>query len=415
MDRINVLFRWSNNNHYTLSALIGLLDDKFDKKQFNIGTLEHITETPPLKQGTILAYSFMSPDSKKVFSEIGRFKSRYGSGLTVICGGPHASAEPETCLEAGADYVFTGEAEESLPDFLKGYMKSSKGPQERIIPPLPLGDFDSYPPFAYKRQFFGPIELRRGCANHCAFCQTPALYPKIRERSIEYVLKHAEYIRKAGRERVFFTISDALLYGARGCRVNTGKLEELLSGLKAMGMKTHLGNFPSEVSPDTLVSCPEAAGILAKYITNRKIIVGGQSGSEKVLRLMGRRHSVADISESVKILHSSGFGVIVDILLGIPGEKHEDRRRTLKLVKALAGKYSVKFNIHYFMPLPGSKLAGAAAEPVENSVKESIRRLIADGIAHGDFFSQLEYSLNNEQQEIRHRKCNESKEPRRRQ
>ena len=394
MNRLNVLFRWSNNNHYTLSALIGLLDDKLDPRKFSVGTLEHIPRPLTLGPKTVLAYSFMSPDSKKVFNEIRRFKSVHPE-LTIICGGPHATARPAECLDAGANFVFSGEAEESLPLFLKQFREDPLSIDEKVIQPLPIGDFDLYPPFAYKRKFFGPIELRRGCSNRCGFCQTPRLFPRIRERSVEYVLKYAKFIKKAGRERVFFTISDALLYGARGCSVNLPKLEELLKELKELGMKTHLGNFPSEISPAVLAGFPEAAALLKKYVTNRTIIVGGQSGSERVLKLMNRNHTVADVRESVRILHSNGFGAAVDILLGIPGERSSDRKLTLNLINELSGRYSAKFNLHYFMPLPGSAFEDRSPEPIENAVKESIRRLIADGIAHGDFFKQLAFTADN--------------------
>lgn len=392
MARQKVLFRWSNNNHYTLAALIGLIDDKLDADKFEVGTLEHLEDFNPKESPAMLGYSFMTPDSKKVFAEIRRFKRLYGSSLTVICGGPHASALPESCIEAGADFVFTGEAEESLPAFLKRHREDPSSIKDRVIAPAPLKDFNSYPPFAYKRKFFGPIELRRGCTNRCVFCQTPSLFRKVRERNAGYVMEYASYIKKAGRERVLFTISDALLYGADGRGVDLAAIEELLAGLKGMGMKPHLGNFPSEVSPDTLVSRPEAAALLAKYVANRKIVLGGQSGSNKVLKLMGRKHSAADTAESVRILHSAGFAVIVDILFGVPGEKREDRRLTLKLMETLSERYSAKFNVHYFMPLPGSPFAGMDPETVENPVKEAVRRLIKDGVARGDFFKQLDYA-----------------------
>jgi radical SAM superfamily enzyme YgiQ (UPF0313 family) len=158
-----------------------------------------------------------------------------------------------------------------------------------------------------------------------------------------------------------------------------------------MDMKVHLGSFPSEISPRSLAGHPEAAEMLKKYITNRKIIIGGQSASGRVLKLMKRNHTAEDIESSVKILKSSGFSAIVDIMFGIPGEKHEDRAETIEFINKLADKYNAKFNIHYFMPLPGTAFESASPEPIENAVKESVHRLIRDGIAHGDFFNQIRY------------------------
>lgn len=391
--KTEVLFRWSAFNHYTISALIGLLDRRLDARRFNVGTLEHLDGFHPREGRTVLGYSFTSPEWDKVSKEIREFKSRHGTGIFIICGGPHVTARPREALDAGADAVFTGEAEESLPRFLDGF--ASAGPGRcggGVIEPLPLGDFDDYPPFAYGRAFFGPIELRRGCLSRCSFCQTPRMFGEIRERSVEYVLKYSEYIRKAGRERVFFTISDALAYGSERGGVNLAKIEAMLAGLKSMGMKVHLGNFPSEISPRSLASRPEAVAVLGKYITNRKIIIGGQSASARVLGLMRRDHSAADVEDAVKILKSGGFAAIVDLMLGVPGERHEDREQTLEFARRLSDRYNTKSNFHYFMPLPGTPFDGSRPEPLEDSVLRSVRRMIRDGSARGDFFRQLEYS-----------------------
>ncbi|MFH1369196.1 MAG: B12-binding domain-containing radical SAM protein, partial [Elusimicrobiota bacterium] len=73
-------------------------------------------------------------------------------------------------------------------------------------------------------------------------------------------------------------------------------------------------------------------------------------------------------------------------------EKLKDRTQTIQFIDKLSLKYNAKFNIHYFMPLPGTPFEGLAPEPIENAVKESVHRLIRDGIAHGDFFHQLHYT-----------------------
>jgi hypothetical protein len=44
------------------------------------------------------------------------------------------------------------------------------------------------------------------------------------------------------------------------------------------------------------------------------------------------------------------------------------------------------------MPLPGSRFENLHPEPIEKSVRESIHRLMKNGIAHGDFSKQLQYA-----------------------
>ncbi|MBN1621732.1 MAG: TIGR04013 family B12-binding domain/radical SAM domain-containing protein [Endomicrobiales bacterium] len=394
--KINVFFRWSAYNHYTLSALIGLLDEKLDPNKFTVSTFENTRNITPGddEARNILAYSFTSIESGKVKEEIQFIRSVLGDKVIIVCGGPHTTAEPEEMLKAGADLSFIGESEESLPDFLNSFYETGNLPEKRVINPLPLASFDDYPPFAYKRGFFGPIELRRGCFGKCTFCQTSFIHPEIRERSIEYAKKYVRYMKDSGRDRVLFTLPDVLAYGSDNGGVNLENLEYFLSEVSGLGINILLGNFPSEVSPDKLAANPGAARILRKYVTNTKVVVGAQSASEKVLKIMRRKHNVEDIMKAVEILRDNGFKPIVDILFGVPGEKREDRMQTLELMKMLIGKFDARPSVHYFIPLPGTPLAHTLPEPVENDIKKEVQKMIYTGTAKGDFFTQMEFSRN---------------------
>ncbi|MCB4792869.1 MAG: TIGR04013 family B12-binding domain/radical SAM domain-containing protein [Elusimicrobia bacterium] len=394
--KLNIIFRWSNYNHYTLSALIGLVDEKLDPRKFYISTKESakdiINEVNSNKSINILCYSFMVTEFESVKNEIRELKNVLKDKIIIICGGSFTTAVPKAALGAGADIAFRGETEESFPDFLNKLYDSGKLPENRIIDPLPLKNFDDYPPFAYKRGFFGPIELRRGCLNRCTFCQTPQIFPKIRERSIEYAKHYNKYLIEAKRDRVSFIISDALSYGAKGGRVNLKYLEDFLSGIRKTKINIMYGNFPSEISSHSLALYPEAAGILRKYIQNRKIIIGAQSGSDNVLKIMKRKDTKKDVLESVKILSANGFIPIVDILFGVPEETKKDRIQTLEFMKSLLLLYkNIQFNLHYFIPLPGTVFANTAPEPIEDDIKEEIVKFVKIGVVLGDFFRQVEF------------------------
>lgn len=389
MKKINILFRWLDCNNYTLSALAGLVDDKFDPIKVRAGFFdspERLSGILNEKNTTqVLAYSFPSARADFVKAEIALLKSGFKDRVVIICGGPHATARPEEMVEAGADAVFCGEAEESLPLFLSQLHEDKSVLKNRIFPSITPAIFDSYPPFAYKRDFFAPIEIRRGCGNRCAFCQTPAIFPEVRERSLEYVKHYSGYIKSGKRKAVFFTLQDALMYGSRDGKVNLEWLKLFLQEISGLGMEINYGCFPSEISPKSLASAPEAAGMLKKYIKNTKVILGGQSGSERILKLMKRNHSVADIINSVKISGQAGFLPIVDIIIGFPGETYYDRLETINLMKFLYSIFKTQFNIHCFTPLPGTELENSIPEQIEDDIKEIIFKLFDDSIAHGDF------------------------------
>jgi hypothetical protein len=96
--KIRIIFRWSNYNHYSLSAIFGFLDAQLSSDKFELLTGEtlkdvytKINEFPGL---TVLCFSFTSSQSKSVISEIKTIKEHYKDKVVEITGGPHPSALP---------------------------------------------------------------------------------------------------------------------------------------------------------------------------------------------------------------------------------------------------------------------------------------------------------------------------------
>ena len=397
MNKIKVIFRWTKYNHYTLAAIFGFLDDRLDSSRFDIMTGEDLKDISDKVSASavkpcIVAYSFASTEFAELGKEMRELKRVHGKNILLICGGPHATALPESVLECGADVAFTGEAEESLPLFLEEFSKTLEAPQNRIIGPLPLKELDEYPPFSVKRKFFGPIELRRGCPNRCVFCQTPGIFSKVRERSVNFVKKYVQYMKDGKRKRVVFTIPDVLSYGLKGTKPDLSHIEHFLRQIAGLDMQVLFGSFPSEIFPGRLARYPEAAALMKKFVTNRNIIVGGQSGSDRVLEIMKRGHSVKDVEDSARILHEAGFAPIVDIMFGITGEKKADRQETLKLMKNLSRNVNTRFNVHYFMPLPGTPFYTSKPELIEDDIRNEVYSMMKYGKASGDFFSQMDFA-----------------------
>ncbi|KJJ84973.1 radical SAM domain-containing protein [Candidatus Omnitrophus magneticus] len=393
--KIKILFRWLKYNHYTISAIMGLLLERLPCEKFSIKIVETLKqifeETHDNTSISVLAYSFCSPEFKKVSSEIKNIKSIFKNKIIIICGGPHSTAMPEDIINSGADNCFIGESEESLISFLTT-LADANIPKEKIIFPIPLNNFDSYPPFAYQINFITPMEIQRGCLNFCGFCQTPRIFSGIKERSIEYIKRFAGYIKNNSRKEISFIISDALSYGMENKKVNLKKIEELFIALKDVGLKINFGSFPSEISPLTLIKCPESAILIKKHAQNTKILLGGQSGSNNVLKLMNRPHSAENTITSIKILQDAGFMPIVDILFGFPGETKEDRFETLNMIKIITKNHSARVNLHYFIPLPGTPFANKKPEILEDELKEELFLIIKNGYGRGDIFKQITFS-----------------------
>ncbi|MFX1415565.1 MAG: cobalamin-dependent protein, partial [Promethearchaeota archaeon] len=132
------------------------------------GFIRKATEKGPV----IVAHSVMSTQTNRVFHESKKTKAQFGDAVTLIGGGPHASARPSELLDAGFDHVVIGEGEKLVTDLL-WYLLNDKDPREidgvvsekRDSYPKPKGlprvELDEYPPFALDMNVLGPIEVTR--------------------------------------------------------------------------------------------------------------------------------------------------------------------------------------------------------------------------------------------------------------
>ncbi len=327
----------------------------------------------------IMLYSFATLQAPYVFHEVGCSKKC----PTFIAGGPHPSARPEETLRF-FDYVVIGEGEETLPELIKilqnrGDVSSVRGiafkDKDRIVftgkrEPVVL---DSYPPFG-SNGIRSTIEITRGCPFSCAYCQTPQLFGHIvRHRSIDEIVKYSKYLRD-----VRFTSPNAFAYGSDGRHPRIEKIEALLKKLPRKNI--FFGTFPSEVRPEFIND--RILELVSEHCANATLSMGGQSGSQRVLDMIHRGHTVDDIIAGVEKCLQHGFTPVVDFIFGLPGETEEDQLETLRLIQWLTGKGG-KVHSHYFMKLPGTGFENSNPAPLSAQVEKTMGKLALFGKTTG--------------------------------
>jgi len=124
-----------------------------------------------------------------------------------------------------------------------------------------------------------------------------------------------------------------------------------------------------------------------KYADNNNLIIGAQSGSERILELCHRGHAVEDVYRAVELTLKKGLKANVDFIFGLPGETEEDIRLTIKVMSDLV-KMGARIHAHTFMPLPQTPFAKAPAGRIDKSIQKMIRELIPKGIIYGDWKKQ---------------------------
>jgi len=365
----SLVFRAHTSSRYSLAALLGSIetDPRLEILRIfaPVDSVEKKLEEE-LEQGkVVLAHSVMSTQLDRVRSEIRNVKDRFGNRVVIVGGGPHASAKPKDLLDIGFDYVIIGEGESSFREFLwclvneknpvlvPGVIDSSSEwiPTPKLLNQVVL---DDYPPFAIGLNIVGPVEVTRGCPFHCKFCSTPFLTGGVvRHRevsSITYWLEKA--VEERGFERTWFLSPNALCYGGRGRRAEPEKLEKLLKEVtKRTGIEVFFGSFPSEVRPEFVT--PKLLEMFRDYVSNRTLQIGLQSGSDDMLEVANRHHTVEEGMNAISIAKDSGFIPHVDMIFGLPGETENDVDASLEICEELV-KMDAKIHAHVFMPLPGS-------------------------------------------------------------
>jgi B12-binding domain/radical SAM domain protein len=316
---------------------------------------------------TIIAHSVMSTQIDRVYKEVRELREQFGNEVTIIGGGAHASIRPKELIANGFDYVVIGEGEYVLPDLIWHLMNGSdplsipsvidRTVEEFPLPKdFPIVNLDKCPPFALGMNILGPIEVTRGCPFQCKFCSTPFLTGgRVRHRSVETITEWLKLaVEKSGFERTWFLSPNALCYGGHGRKAEPEKLEELLKTVtKIDGLdEIFFGSFPSEVRPE-FVTRP-ILEMLRSYVANDTVQIGLQSGSNRVLKLANRHHTVEQGMDAIRIALDTGFIPHVDMIFGLPGETKAELHDSVKLCYDLV-EMGVKTHGHVFMPLPGSE------------------------------------------------------------
>ena len=403
-----LLINYEKLNRNSFNALVGAIEtqESLDELPIYFARNEEELKTQTQKlvkrfRKIILAFSLMTSQIVKVERIISNLKKIGGSKVVLIAGGPHPTGDPVGTLKMGFDIVVRGEGEEVFLDLIEQILSKSDYSSLRGIAFLHNGkymlnslsrkiDINNYPPFAIKHNKFGPIEISRGCPWTCLYCQTPFLFgTKVRHRSVSNVCKWIKTMKKMSPIDIRFVSPNAFMYGSKdGKSENVEKIEELLKSVRqVLGSdgRIFFGTFPSEVRPESVTK--ETVELVTKYCDNDNLVIGAQSGSDRILQRICRGHGVNEVRQAVELTLDSGLKANVDFIFGLPNEKEEDMILTLNLVKELAS-IGARIHAHTFMPLPGTPFKNLPPGKIGPEFRREMERLISMGKLYGQWLTQ---------------------------
>ena len=291
---------------------------------------------------------------EKVYHEIGRVKKIYRKKKKpiMIVAGCVAQAENQEMLkrEPYIDIVIGPQSYHKINELLK---KSATNPKNEET------EFDTISKFEYFDKIKNKgnkvsafLTIQEGCDKFCHFCVVPFTRGPEYSRPLKKILNEAEFLIKNGAKEITLLGQNVNAYSyfenSKEYRISNliNELEKY-SELKRIRYTT---SHPRDMTDD-LIDC---------YLNNKKLMplvhLPIQSGSNKMLKLMNRKHTVEDylnIYERLKKINPK-IEFSSDFIISYPGETNDDFNDTLNLVKKIKFINSYSF---IFSPRPGTKAA----------------------------------------------------------
>jgi len=396
-----LFFKYSKFTKYSIAALIGSIEtNKFlQDLEIKIGVLDDFFKINTNNFNKIfIAISILSTQLGKIKDEVIKIRERFHDNIIIIGGGPHATAKPRLTIKLGFDYLVIGEGEQIFPTLLEYCIKENEidtlngicFKKNGVIiynKPIDFIDLNKYPPFSVKYRVFSPIEISRGCeAGNCAYCMVPRMYgKKMRHRGVDIIKNTINLALKKGYNKVWFTSPNSFAYGSNdGKTPNVPKIINLLKTIKKCDeqLDIYFGTFPGEVRPDSVNE--DIINAVLPYISNKSCIIGGQSGSNRVLQILQRNHKVEDIENAVDILLKYNIIPKVDMIFGFYFEKPEDEEKNIQFMKRIIKKGAI-IHGHTFMPLPGTALEKAPPGKLSTRLRYFLGKWSKKGNAYGSW------------------------------
>jgi len=285
---------------------------------------------------------------EKVYHDIGRIKKSFRSKKKpfVIIAGCVAQAENEEMLkrEPYIDLVIGPQAYHKINLRIEEYFEKQKKLEET--------DFDAEAKFNYLNQIKNSsskvssfLTIQEGCDKFCHFCVVPYTRGPEYSRSFNEIIDEAKNLAFNGVKEITLLGQNVNAYKYDNYKLSDLILEiEKIPEIKRIRYTT---SHPRDMTDDLI----EVYGISKKLMPLVHLPV--QSGSDKILKLMNRKHLISDYIKTYERLKkiNSKIEFSSDFIIAYPGEEEKDFNETFELIKNIKFINSFSF---IFSPRPGT-------------------------------------------------------------
>ncbi len=279
--------------------------------------------------------------SEKLFSDLGRLKplKQAKPGLKIGVAGCVAQAEGDEILRRMplVDLVVGPQAYHRLPE-----MARSTGQQVDTDFPVEM-KFDRLPERKSHRGPTAFLTVQEGCDKFCAFCVVPYTRGAEVSRPVDRILTEARGLVERGVRDITLLGQNVNAYHGAGQNGDYGlaRLLREMAGIDGLERLRYTTSHPNDMDDDLIA----AHGDLPQLMPYLHLPV--QSGSDRILKAMNRKHSAADYLRLVERIRAARPDILLssDFIVGFPGETDEDHAATLDLIRAVG--FGAAFSFKY--------------------------------------------------------------------
>jgi tRNA-2-methylthio-N6-dimethylallyladenosine synthase len=322
--------------------------------------------------------------AEKVYSELGRLrdmkKARAKDGRDMVIGvtGCVAQAEGKEILRRApaVDLVIGPQTYHRLPDALR----RAKGGERVVETDYAIEDkFEHLPaPEKAKTRARGVtafLTVQEGCDKFCTFCVVPYTRGSEVSRPVAQIVSEAERLVEGGVREITLLGQNVNAWhglGPDGAEWSLGDLLCRLADIEGLARLRYTTSHPRDMD-DKLIAAHRDLPKLMPYLH-----LPVQSGSNRILKAMNRRHTAADYIALIERIRAvqPDLAISGDFIVGFPGETDQDFEDTMRLIEAVGYAQAFSFKYSIRPGTPGAEMDSHVEESVKAERLERLQALL---------------------------------------
>ncbi len=343
---------YDSNRIYDLASLVGFNKTNIKKEAdcFVLNTC-HIREKA----------------TEKVYHEVGRLKKffKYSKKPLVIVSGCVAQAESDEMIkrEPYIDMVVGPQSYHKITDMILNYQRKKIKMNETDFDVI--NKFDKLENISNSQSKISSyLTIQEGCDKFCNFCVVPYTRGPEYSRPYRQIINEAKQLVRNGVREIILLGQNVNAYNflENKKKLTLSSLIRELNEIENLKRIRYMTSHPNDMTSD-LINCYKDCKKLMPFLH-----LPIQSGSDRILKLMNRKHDTKYYLSVIEKLKSINKDIKFssDFILGYPEETEKDFKETIKLIEKVGFLNSYSF---IFSPRPGTPAAKKQPQNLEESKK----------------------------------------------